>query len=324
MQWRLLDLPPLTAAENMALDEVLLEIRGSGRSQDTLRFLQFKPATVLVGFHQSIQEEIRLSYCREQGIDINRRITGGGGLLFDESQIGWEVICDKAFFGVGIPNANLFRRLCEPTVTALRGMPDVSSPQRLLQKCRELVAQGTQGVLLSGGCNGRGQVPWQDFTDTIAAIKQETGLYISVHCGMNILTQAFNQVFSNHPYNNELIKQLNDHIAPIGGQKTGIAYAQLCSDMSISGYNAALFALGLLLALPELVVEMAVLPPPTWNMPVLIGVVYSGVGCSFAAYLLWTRAIANVGPVLAGMGIPKVVLPCLPGPKRRAGVHRQG
>ena len=122
MQWRLLDLPPLTAAENMALDEVLLEIRGSGRSQDTLRFLQFKPATVLVGFHQSLQEEIRLSYCREQGIDINRRITGGGGLLFDENQIGWELICDKAFFGVGIPNANLFRRLCEPTVTALRGM----------------------------------------------------------------------------------------------------------------------------------------------------------------------------------------------------------
>ena len=101
MQWRLLDLPPLTAAENMALDEVLLEIRGSGRSQDTLRFLQFKPATVLVGFHQSIQEEIRLSYCREQGIDINRRITGGGGLLFDESQIGWELICDKAFFWRG-------------------------------------------------------------------------------------------------------------------------------------------------------------------------------------------------------------------------------
>ena len=66
----------------------------------------------------------------------------------------------------------------------LLGMPDVSSPQRLLQKCRELVAQGTQGVLLSGGCNGRGQVPWQDFTDTIAAIKQETGLYILVHCGM--------------------------------------------------------------------------------------------------------------------------------------------
>ena len=69
----------------------------------------------------------------------------------------------------------------------LLNMPDVSSPQRLLQKCRDLMAQGAQGVLLSGGCNGRGQVPWQDFTDTIAAIKQETGLYISVHCGMRAI-----------------------------------------------------------------------------------------------------------------------------------------
>ena len=80
-QWRLLDLPPMTAAENMALDEVLVEVRGSGHSRDTLRFLQFRPATVLVGFHQSLQEEVRLSYCREHGIDVNRRITGGGGLL---------------------------------------------------------------------------------------------------------------------------------------------------------------------------------------------------------------------------------------------------
>lgn len=130
-EWRLLDLPPLTAAENMALDEVLLELRGQGRGPDTLRFLQFKPSTVLVGFHQSIQEEVRLSYCREQGIDVNRRITGGGGLLFDESQIGWEIICGKAFFDVTLPTDGLFRRLCEPTVTALRrmGLPAAFRPR---------------------------------------------------------------------------------------------------------------------------------------------------------------------------------------------------
>lgn len=72
-------------------------------------------------------------------------------------------------------------------------------------------------------------------------------------------------------------------------------------DLSIAGYNAALFALGLVILLPGLILEMAMLPPPVWNTPVLVGVAYSGVGCSFAAYLLWTRAIANIGPVLAGM-----------------------
>ncbi len=122
VKWRLLDMPPLSAAEHMALDEVLLEIRGQGRSQDTFRFLQFNPATVLVGFHQSIQEEIRLEYCDEQGIDINRRITGGGAIYFDKSQLGWELICQKEFFGVTVPNSAVFEKLCVPTVTALQSM----------------------------------------------------------------------------------------------------------------------------------------------------------------------------------------------------------
>ena len=119
-RWRLLDLPPMSAAENMALDEVLVELRGRGHGTNTLRFLRFRPATVLLGFHQSVQEEVRESYCASHGIDINRRITGGGGLLFDESQLGWEIICDKAFFGVTVPNTELFKVLCQPTIAALK------------------------------------------------------------------------------------------------------------------------------------------------------------------------------------------------------------
>ena len=30
--WRLLDTPPMTAAENMALDEALLELKGEGKN----------------------------------------------------------------------------------------------------------------------------------------------------------------------------------------------------------------------------------------------------------------------------------------------------
>jgi lipoate-protein ligase A len=117
--WRLLDTPPMSAAENMALDETLLELKGEGRTPNTIHFLQFSPRAVLVGFHQSVQEEIRVEYCRQQGIDINRRVTGGGAIFFDESQLGWEVICDKSFFNATIPNQRLFRTLCEPVVTAL-------------------------------------------------------------------------------------------------------------------------------------------------------------------------------------------------------------
>ena len=66
----------------------------------------------------------------------------------------------------------------------LRSMAAADSPGRLLERCKDLAARGAQGVLLSGGCNGRGRVPWQDFTRAIALVKAETGLFVSVHCGM--------------------------------------------------------------------------------------------------------------------------------------------
>ncbi len=119
--FRLLDMPPMTAAENMALDEALLELKGRGETPNTVRFLRFSPPAVLVGLHQSVSEEVRTGYCEAHGIQVNRRITGGGAIFFDESQLGWEIICDKAFFGLPIVNAGLFKALCDPVVTALAG-----------------------------------------------------------------------------------------------------------------------------------------------------------------------------------------------------------
>lgn len=118
-EWRLLDTGHMTAAENMALDNTLLELKGQRKTPDTVRFLQFSPPAVLVGYHQAIDEEVRESFCLENNIDINRRITGGGAIFFDENQIGWEVICDKDFFNMEIPNQRLFRSLCNPVINAL-------------------------------------------------------------------------------------------------------------------------------------------------------------------------------------------------------------
>jgi lipoate-protein ligase A len=109
----------MTAAENMALDETLVELKGDGQTPNTIHFLQFSPRAVLVGYHQSVDEEVRTEFCRSRGIHINRRITGGGAIFFDESQLGWEVICDKSFFDVTIPNTSLFRTLCDPVIRAL-------------------------------------------------------------------------------------------------------------------------------------------------------------------------------------------------------------
>lgn len=71
-------------------------------------------------------------------------------------------------------------------------------------------------------------------------------------------------------------------------------------DISIEAFNAVTFIMGVLFMVPPLLWEMWVLPLPTLNVPVAVGILYSGVGCSFVAYMLWAKAISIVGPVRAG------------------------
>ncbi len=66
----------------------------------------------------------------------------------------------------------------------LQTMIPAPSPTALLETCRRLKKSGTLGVLLSGGCDEVGRLPWESFIPAIARIKKETGLYLSVHCGL--------------------------------------------------------------------------------------------------------------------------------------------
>lgn len=95
---RVIDTGHLSAAENMALDEAMLEARQEDRIPDTIRFLSFRPPAALVGYFQTVEKEIRVNYCQKKGIDINRRITGGGALYWSSADIGWEIFSVKGRF----------------------------------------------------------------------------------------------------------------------------------------------------------------------------------------------------------------------------------
>ena len=115
--WRVIDTGIRRAAENFALNRALLEGHQEGVSPHTLRFLGFKPSALL-GFHQDVEQELNVDYCREHGVDIQRRITGGGAIYFDETQIGWELYLDKQVLGTA-DMAAISRRICE---AAARGI----------------------------------------------------------------------------------------------------------------------------------------------------------------------------------------------------------
>ena len=118
--WRLLDTGKRTAAENMCLDQAILEARGKGTVPNTLRFLQFRPHCALVGYHQSVEQEIRIDYCAQKGIDINRRITGGGAIYFGEDALGWELIAGKDLASRDV--LALYRTLCNAAIDGLQSL----------------------------------------------------------------------------------------------------------------------------------------------------------------------------------------------------------
>jgi lipoate-protein ligase A len=116
--WRLLDTGLRPAAENIAINRAMLEAHQQGLIPHTLRFLRFLPSA-LVGFHQSVEQELRADYCAAHGIAIQRRITGGGAIYFDETQLGWELYLDRKTLGTA-DMQEIARRLCELAASGMR------------------------------------------------------------------------------------------------------------------------------------------------------------------------------------------------------------
>ena len=66
----------------------------------------------------------------------------------------------------------------------LDGMISAGTSYSLLETCIRLAKKGSQGVLISGGCDEEGRLPWNDVVPAIGEVKRRTGLYISIHCGL--------------------------------------------------------------------------------------------------------------------------------------------
>jgi lipoate-protein ligase A len=69
-----------SAALNMAIDEALIESVGQ---VPILRIYGWRPAAVSIGYFQSMNEEVDFTKCKEIGVDIVRRLTGGGAVLHE-------------------------------------------------------------------------------------------------------------------------------------------------------------------------------------------------------------------------------------------------
>ena len=79
-----------------------------------LRLYGWKPSAVSIGYFQSLEQEVDVKKCKELGIDVVRRITGGGAVLH-EHELTYSFITK-------VYPANIiesYKSICEPVVTCL-------------------------------------------------------------------------------------------------------------------------------------------------------------------------------------------------------------
>jgi len=93
---RLLKLETHDAYTNMAIDEAILTARIKNLVPNTIRFYRWNPSAISIGRFQNIKNEVHLDNCKKHGVDIVRRITGGGTVYHDaEGEITYSVIANK-------------------------------------------------------------------------------------------------------------------------------------------------------------------------------------------------------------------------------------
>lgn len=220
--WRLLDTGARSAAENMALDEVFLELKAQERIPHTLRFLQFSRPSVLIGHHQSVEEEVRLDYCREKGIEINRRLTGGGALYWGKAELGWEIYISKKDPRIPSRIEDLYRKMGEASASGLQrlGLRAYFRPRNDVEVSGRKIS-GTGGTELSGAILFQGtllvdfdvdemlralRIPTEKLQDKeidsvkerVTCLKWELGRTPSLSSIKNSLIKGFQETFGVH------------------------------------------------------------------------------------------------------------------------------
>jgi lipoate-protein ligase A len=242
--WRLLKLETHNAFMNMALDEAVLRARISERVPNTLRFYRWNPSAVSVGKFQKPENEVYLENCRRLGVDVVRRITGGGTVYHDaEDEVTYSVIARTEDLGVS-DVAAVYARIYAGIADALRLLGITADfNEGDAKNCPNLTVKGKKisgsaqahksGIVLQHGTLLLNvdlermftvlRVPWAKTCievvgiakNKITSVKEELGHAVSVETANNALSVGFKNAFGIQltdgeltPFERELAEEL--------------------------------------------------------------------------------------------------------------------
>lgn len=137
-EWEIVHTKAVSPLMHLALDEVMTVAMGEGRRKPTLRIWEWEEPAVVIGSFQSVKNEVDLDNARRYGIQIVRRITGGGAMFMEAGSVITYSIYAPAELVQGMSFADSYAYLDAWAIIALRSLGidasyvplnDISSPE---------------------------------------------------------------------------------------------------------------------------------------------------------------------------------------------------
>ncbi|MCW4034492.1 MAG: lipoate--protein ligase family protein [Candidatus Bathyarchaeota archaeon] len=214
--WRLLKLETADAKTNMAVDEAIMKARIENKVPNTLRFYQWTPSAVSIGRFQTLEEQIQVQNCKKLGVDIIRRISGGGAVYHDQhGEITYSIVAKLSDLGCkDLDMLSAYQKICSGLNEAVRILgtkAEYRPPDP--KRCPNLAISGKKisgnaqtskkGVLLQHGTFMMDinhekmfsllRVPWAKTLDDVVAVSKRKLTSARQELGSDFSTQDTHQ-----------------------------------------------------------------------------------------------------------------------------------
>ncbi len=117
----------------LAVDEAALGwvAAPGGDDRGVLHLYRFDPPAVVIGYHQDPRTEADLAACAARGVEVHRRLTGGGCILMGPGQLGLALALPRAAVSTAGGFGPVFAALSGGIIHALRrhGVESVLRPK---------------------------------------------------------------------------------------------------------------------------------------------------------------------------------------------------
>lgn len=149
-KWYFINSGPCTPSFNMAMDEALLDWHSEGLIPPVIRFYEWNPATLSIGYFQSVEKEIDMEAVKNLGLGFVRRPTGGRGVLH-EHELTYSVIVTESYPSMPATVTEAYRVISEGLLLGFQNLgldayfsvPNTEEQKELLKKPKSAVCFDT-------------------------------------------------------------------------------------------------------------------------------------------------------------------------------------